>query len=221
MAYTLTVISGMKEGGTHRLNPLVRRNICILQSMDLTIEKVKEFAKEAHDGQSRKYTPEPYIVHPVRVMELCKEHTSSVPVLCAALLHDVLEDTAVTKEELKHFLLSVINEKDAMMTLKLVVELTDVYVKEDYPQWNRKTRKKKEADRIAETSAGAQTIKYADIIDNCKEIVQYDQEFGPKFLRECKLLLQRIPKGNPQLYQQAKDLVEKELADWKLQKHNL
>lgn len=189
--------------------------------MDPAIEKVKEFAKKAHDGQRRKYTPDPYIVHPVRVMELCKEYTSSVPVLCAALLHDVLEDTEVSKEELKHFLLSVLNDKDAAMTLQLVVELTDVYVKKDYPQWNRRTRKKKEADRIAGTSAEAQTIKYADILDNCKEIVQYDQEFGPKFLRECKILLQRMPKGNPELYQRAKDLVEKELSEWKVEKHHL
>ncbi len=188
------------------------------KSMDQAIEKVKDFAENAHDGQKRKYQPGSYIVHPVRVMELCKEYTSSVPVLCAALLHDVLEDTEVSKEELKHFLLSVLNEKDAALTLQLVVELTDVYVKKDYPEWNRKTRKTKEADRIAGTSAQSQTIKYADIIDNCKEIIQYDEEFGSKFLKECKLPLQRMPKGNPQLYQRAKDLVEKELAGWKAQK---
>ena len=188
--------------------------------MEQAIEKVKDFAKKAHDGQMRKYTPEPYIVHPVRVMKLCKEYTSSAPVLCAALLHDVLEDTDVSKEELRDFLLSVMNEKDAALTLQLVVDLTDVYIKKDYPQWNRRTRKKKEADRIAETSGQAQTIKYADIIDNCKEIVQYDKEFGPKFLQECKMLLQRMTKGNPQLYQRAKDLVEKELAQWKMEKQS-
>lgn len=202
--------------------PLIacRRNICNFQSMDQVIEKVKEYAKKAHEGQMRKYTPEPYIVHPVRVMELCKEYTSSIPVLCAALLHDVLEDTEVSKEDLKQFLLSVMNDKHASLTLCLVVELTDVYVKKDYPQWNRKTRKKKEADRIAQTDAASQTIKYADIIDNCKEIVKYDQEFGPKFLHECKMLLQRIPKGNVQLYERAKALVQKELEDWKPQKNH-
>ena len=192
----------------------------LLQIMEQAIEKVKDFAKKAHDGQMRKYTPEPYIVHPVRVMKLCKEYTSSAPVLCAALLHDVLEDTDVSKEELRDFLLSVMNEKDAALTLQLVVDLTDVYIKKDYPQWNRRTRKKKEADRIAETSGQAQTIKYADIIDNCKEIVQYDKEFGPKFLQECKMLLHRMPKGNSQLYQRAKDLVEKELAQWKMEKQS-
>jgi (p)ppGpp synthase/HD superfamily hydrolase len=183
--------------------------------MNEVIEKVKEFAGKAHEGQKRKYTPEPYIVHPVRVMQLCKEYTSSIPVLSAALLHDVLEDTKVNEGELKQFLLSVMDETDAELTLKLVIELTDVYVKANYPQWNRNTRKKKEAERIAHTSAQAQTIKYADIIDNCKEIVQYDEDFGPRFLRECKMLLQRMNKGDQHLYHYAKEMVEKELADWK------
>ncbi|MGN6617321.1 MAG: HD domain-containing protein [Ilyomonas sp.] len=61
--------------------------------MNQVIEKVQDFAGKAHAGQKRKYTPEPYIVHPVRVMQICKEYTSSILVLCAALLHDVLEDT--------------------------------------------------------------------------------------------------------------------------------
>lgn len=179
------------------------------------IEQVQDFAGKAHAGQKRKYTPEPYIVHPVRVMQICKEYTSSIPVLCAALLHDVLEDTEVSKDELKQFLLSVMNDKEAGLTLKLVIELTDVYVKANYPQWNRNTGKKKEAERIMHTSAEAQTIKYADIIDNCKEIIQYDEDFGPRFLRECKMLLQRMNKGDQQLYHRAKDIVEKELTDWK------
>lgn len=183
--------------------------------MEEVIEKVKEFASRAHDGQRRKYTPEPYIVHPVRVMQLCKEHTSSTPVLCAALLHDVLEDTEVSKDELKQFLFSVMNKKDAELTLQLVVELTDVYVKADYPQWNRHTRKKKEAERIAHTSSLAQTIKYADIIDNCKEIIRYDKDFGPRFLRECKGLMDRMNKGDQQLYNRAKEMIEKELAEEK------
>ena len=37
--------------------------------MNQVIEKVQDFAGKAHAGQKRKYTPEPYIVHPVRVMQ--------------------------------------------------------------------------------------------------------------------------------------------------------
>jgi len=179
--------------------------------MNDVLEKVKAFATEAHGDQRRKYTPEPYIVHPVRVMELCRKHTSSLPILSAALLHDVLEDTKVTQGEMHQFLHSVMNDEEAAQTLQLVVELTDVYTKAAYPKWNRKKRKEKERERIAQTSADSQTVKYADIIDNSIEIVQYDQDFGPKFLKECKALLAVISKGNETLYQQAKEVVHQNL----------
>ena len=175
--------------------------------MDAVIEKVKAFAGQAHDGQQRKYTPDPYIVHPVRVMEMCRQFQPELPVLSAALLHDVLEDTEVDQEHLKQFLHTIMEESDVNRTVELVVELTDIYIKERYPKWNRKKRKLKEADRIEKTSAESQTVKYADIIDNCQEIVDHDPEFANRFLKECRDLLKRMPKGHPVLYQKATDTV--------------
>src|SRR4051794_3678874 len=132
----------------------------------------------------RKYTPERYIVHPIRVMETCKKYTNDITMLAAALLHDVLEDTSVTKDELKAFLLSLMSEKDATKTVQLVEELTDVFIKENYPTWNRKKRKRFEAKRLEKVSAEAQTIKYADIIDNAPEITEKDCDFAQRFIPE-------------------------------------
>jgi (p)ppGpp synthase/HD superfamily hydrolase len=180
--------------------------------MNTAIEKVRSFADSAHDGQLRKYTPERYIVHPVRVMEMCKLYSNNLPVLAAALLHDVLEDTPVSQEELQSFLITVMPENEAIQTVKLVVELTDVYIKKDYPQFNRKKRKAKELQRIAQTSATSQTIKYADVIDNCSEIVEHDPKFARRFLMECRNLLKVADKGNTQLYEQAVKTVDAGLA---------
>ncbi len=175
--------------------------------MDKILEQVRDFADKAHGNQQRKYTPERYIVHPVRVMEMCDRYGASLPMKAAALLHDVLEDTAVSEEQLNRFLSSVMNEVEARQTLNLVIELTDVYTKQRYARWNRRKRKRKEAERIEKTSAESQTIKYADIIDNCKEIVAADPDFAGTFLSECQMLLQKVPKGNPQLYKEAMDTV--------------
>jgi guanosine-3',5'-bis(diphosphate) 3'-pyrophosphohydrolase len=183
--------------------------------MEDVLEKVKAFATKAHGDQRRKYTPEPYIVHPIRVMELCRKHTASLPILSAALLHDVLEDTQITEEEMHGFLSTIMKEEEAAQTLQLVVELTDVYTKAAYPQWNRKKRKEKEREHIAQTSAESQTVKYADIIDNSIEIVLHDEEFGPKFLKECKALLAVMPIGNATLYLQAKEVVQQNLKKGK------
>src|SRR5205085_12157373 len=175
--------------------------------MEDILEQIKDFADRAHDKQLRKYTPERYIVHPVRVMEMCKEVTNDTTILAAALLHDVLEDTQVTREEIKNFLITVMDEKHAQRTLTLVEELTDVYVKSKYPHWNRRKRKEKEAERLEKTSLASQTIKYADIIDNCIEIVIQDPEFAKKFLLECRDLLKKIDKGDKRLYQRAFETV--------------
>lgn len=183
--------------------------------MDKTLEQVKAFAEKAHGDQQRKYKDEPYVMHLIRVMEQTGKYSSSLPVLAAALLHDVLEDTKVKKNELHDFLKTIMSSADANKTIKLVVDLTDIYTKSNYPRWNRKRRREQEASRLAHTEAESQTIKYADIIDNSLDIVNADPDFAAVFLRECKMLLGKIQNGNPALRQLAIETVESELKHLK------
>ena len=176
--------------------------------MEVVLKQIEDFADKAHGDQTRKYTDDRYIVHPERVMEMCRKYTISLPVLAAALLHDVLEDTPVGESEILNFLSGVMNKEEADATLQLVIELTDVYTKPEYPQWNRRKRKAKESARIEQTSADSQTIKYADIIDNCREVAVKDPEFAGLFLYECKMLLKKIQKGNADLYTEAVETVD-------------
>jgi guanosine-3',5'-bis(diphosphate) 3'-pyrophosphohydrolase len=170
--------------------------------MEDALLKIKDFVRRAHGDQQRKFAHEPYIHHPVRVMEICREYTSHLPILAAALLHDVLEDTATTKDQIQEFLSDVMDERSAMETIQLVIALTDIYTKQQYPQWNRFKRKMKEAERLAAVSGDAQTIKYADIIDNT-DIVHADTDFAGRFLSECRELLKKMPRGNPRLHERA------------------
>lgn len=167
------------------------------------INKIIEFADKAHGDQTRKYTSNKYIVHPIRVMEICKQYTDELPVLAAAILHDVLEDTATSEDHILHFLKDIMNENDRYLTIKLVNELTDVYVKKDFPKLNRDTRKKMELERLRKISARAQTIKYADIIDNSKEIPQHDPSFAKRYLKECNDILLTLDRGLPKLRNEA------------------
>lgn len=175
--------------------------------MQELLDTITLFADRAHDQQMRKYTSERYIVHPVRVMETCRKYKDDLTMLAAALLHDVLEDTPITKVEMKSFLETLVSPKDAERTLALVVELTDVYIKKDYPNINRRSRKAKELERMAKTLADSQTIKYADIIDNTKEIVKNNPSFARVYLHECRSILKALDKGHPTLYQEAVDIV--------------
>ena len=66
------------------------------------IKKAQSFANNAHEGQVRKYGGEPYIDHPIRVAMLLIEFIPNISeeMVAAALLHDVLEDTDTTLDDL-------------------------------------------------------------------------------------------------------------------------
>ena len=58
------------------------------------------FARDAHEGQKRR-SGEPYIIHPVAVAQILAEMGMDGDSICAALLHDVVEDTPVTAQQVK------------------------------------------------------------------------------------------------------------------------
>lgn len=175
--------------------------------MNETLKKIRNYADQAHGEQMRKYVPKRYIVHPEEVMKICSEYTTNDAILAAALLHDVLEDTPVTPGELRTFLQEVLPQKGADQALQFTIELTDVFTKENYPQYNRRARKERENARLAEISPQAQTIKYADIISNSIDISKHDKGFAPKFLQECRAMLRKMDKGDPKLYRRATETV--------------
>lgn len=176
--------------------------------MNEILEKVYQFAARAHGEQRRKYIDEPYINHPVRVMEICQVYNKSIPVSAAALLHDVIEDTPVTNQELKEFLDSIMDDQDALKTALLVKDLTDVYTHDSHPELNRRRRKTRELERLKKAHPDAQTIKYADIIDNSESISGAGDEFAPVYLNECRLIIENLKNGNSALRQRAIAAVE-------------
>ena len=64
------------------------------------IIKAVQFAIKAHEGQTRKYTGEPYVVHPMAVARTLEVNGMDGDTIAAALLHDVVEDTDVTAKDI-------------------------------------------------------------------------------------------------------------------------
>jgi guanosine-3',5'-bis(diphosphate) 3'-pyrophosphohydrolase len=182
-----------------------------MYSNDQIIEKVKDFASRAHGEQKRKYSQDPYIVHPMRVMSTCSSCTTDIAVLSAAILHDVIEDTPVTSEEISEFLHGIMPPEAAEKTVGYVIELTDIFTRQNYPRVNRRHRKQQEAERLSKVSSEAQTIKYADILDNT-DITRNDPDFAHTYLREARDLLQRMKNGNPSLREKTMRRVEQCIA---------
>lgn len=65
------------------------------------IDRAAKFAEQAHRGAHRKGTRIPYIVHPLETALIASMLTNDEEILAAALLHDTIEDTDVTYEDLK------------------------------------------------------------------------------------------------------------------------
>ena len=70
------------------------------RSNDNLLAAAFDFAHQLHDGQMRA-TGEPYIVHPIAVADLLRDIGAGSSVIAAGFLHDVVEDTQVTPEEIE------------------------------------------------------------------------------------------------------------------------
>lgn len=161
-------------------------------------QRARQFASDAHGSidQRRKYTGEPYIVHPMAVAEIVRSVPHDEAMIAAALLHDVVEDTPVSIEEIRaEFGLDVGN---------LVDWLTDVSRPAD---GNRRARKHMDLLHTAKAPARAKTIKLADLIDNTLTIAKHDPHFWRVYRREKQALLAVLTEGDATLWRKASSQV--------------
>jgi (p)ppGpp synthase/HD superfamily hydrolase len=160
------------------------------------VRKAQVYAMAAHAavGQRRKYTNEPYIVHPAEVAKIVAGVPGSTPdMVAAAWLHDVVEDTGCTYND--------IHMGFGTDIATLVGWLTDVSKPEDGPRWYRK---KMDREHTAAAPAEAQTIKLADLISNTKSIMAHDPKFAKVYLEEKRLLLDVMTRGDAGLMAEAR-----------------
>lgn len=119
-----------------------------------------EFARDKHRGQTRKDADlSPYINHPIDVARMLYEIAAveDPEILAAALLHDTLEDTKTTAEELE--------SKFGQRVLSIVKEVSD---DKSLP---KDERKRLQIEHAVELSKDAVLIKLADKISNVRDII--------------------------------------------------
>jgi hypothetical protein len=159
------------------------------------IDQAREFAVNAHSriDHRRKYTKQPYSVHLSAVAKLVATVTDDPAPIAAAWLHDVVEDTTVTLLDLEAAFGKTIST--------MVDELTDISKPGD---GNRAVRKKNDLEHLARASPSGQTVKLADLIDNCIDISKNDPRFARVYLKEMADLLEVLTDGDGGLYQKAR-----------------
>lgn len=147
----------------------------------------------AHINQRRKYTGEPYITHPKAVASIVKSITTDPVTICAAYLHDVIEDTDVKEPELRHLFGSEIT--------RVVLGTTKVSKAKD-----RTDRAAENAEHYASACPRAQTIKVADMLHNCPSIIMFDPVFAQTYMAEKRALLALLTDANPALVRKAQQM---------------
>lgn len=160
------------------------------------IDYAYAFAKSAHEGQVRKYTGEPYINHPVEVARIVAGVTDDCECICAALLHDTVEDCGVTKDQLvKEFGYSI---------AEMVMQLSDVSRPED---GNRTIRKRIDCEHTAKAWPKTKTVKLADLISNTSSICEHDKDFARVYLKEKCALIKVLTDGDKSLLAKCKEIL--------------
>ena len=157
----------------------------------IRVRGAAKFAASAHGTQTRKYTHEPYVFHPVEVMQIVDLFVPWYQVerddmLCAALLHDVVEDTGTP--------LADIADAFGPNVARMVAGLTDVSKKSD---GNRAARKKIDREHTWSQAWDVRTIKCADVISNARSIAQFDPDFARVYLAEKRDLLHGMKNDVP------------------------
>lgn len=179
--------------------------VCYDASMTL-IERAMIFAARAHAGdivgghQVRKYSGAPYVVHLAEVAGIVKSVGGSDIQQAVAFLHDTVEDTPVTIDEIYAEFAEDFGPDVALQIQLGVTFLSDV----EKHMGNRAERKAMDRDRAASAPGWVQTIKLADLISNTKDIAANDPSFAVSYLAEKALLLEVLTKGDQTLLQAAR-----------------
>lgn len=122
-------------------------------------------AVQAHHGQFRKGTSIPYVSHPIGVASLALEYGADEDQVCAALLHDALEDGGPAYED-------VIRQKLGARVTYLVLGCTDGMPDESGAKAPWKERKLAYLEHLAEAPGDVLLVSGADKLHNARAIVQ-------------------------------------------------
>lgn len=128
------------------------------------LDRAIVFAVKAHAGTERRGKGFPYIVHPLEAMEIVSTITADQELLAAAVLHDTVEDTEVTEEQIR--------KEFGDRVASIVASESDTFeegVKEE-DSWH--ARKQAAIDRLASASHDAKIVALGDKLSNMRAIAR-------------------------------------------------
>jgi (p)ppGpp synthase/HD superfamily hydrolase len=163
----------------------------------LLVERARAYATGAHTavGQRHKREQFPYSRHLQSVAELVADAGGTPAMIAAAWLHDVVELTACTTNDLR-------------------MEFGDTVA--TYVDWLTEPSKDGDAGakarehaRLASAPVEAKAIKLADLIDNCSTVLEYKPEIVDQYLADKEHVIPLVADGDGPLYEKAMSIIER------------
>ena len=136
------------------------------------LDRAIMFAVRAHAGTERRGKGFPYIVHPMEAVEIVATMTSDQELLAAAALHDTVEDTDVTLEQ-------ICTEFGERVASFVAADSDEPHQKTDCVE-NWRARKQAAIDRLACASRDAKIVALGDKLSNMRAIARDYAEQGDK-----------------------------------------
>lgn len=128
------------------------------------LDRAIVFAVRAHAGTERRSKGFPYIVHPLEAVGIVATMTSDQELLAAAALHDVVEDTDITLEQIR-------DEFGERIAALVAAETDELYPEvHDVESWRK--RKQAAIDRLASASLDAKMVALGDKLSNMRAIAR-------------------------------------------------
>lgn len=134
------------------------------------LDKAISFAVKAHSGVERRGKAFPYIVHPMEAMAIVATYTNDQEMLAAAALHDVVEDTEYTEDDIR--------KEFGDRVAKLVASESDIVVgnKSESESWVE--RKKFAIDRLKKLDRDGKIVAIGDKLSNARAMLQDYESMG-------------------------------------------
>ena len=128
------------------------------------VDKAIMFATKAHHGTERRGKGFPYIVHPLEALSIVATITNEPDLLAAAVLHDTIEDTETTYDELK--------QEFGEHVAWLVATETDARTDMEGRMLSWKERKQRDLDNLRESSREVKIVAIGDKLSNMRAIAR-------------------------------------------------
>lgn len=142
-----------------------------MKAYSSAVDRALAVAAVAHGAQKRKGSAVPYIIHPVHVALILLRYEFPESAVLAGVLHDVVEDTDVTLEQ--------ISAQFGPMVAHLVDQVSEI--KRISPEGEKlpwRQRKQEQLTRLQQADPAAAAVKAADALHNCQSMLRDLSEHG-------------------------------------------